>query len=170
MTYNFSPTQNNGRIVSSVDAVTGENVSYSYDSLNRLIASSTAGTAGVQWGYSHGFDGFGNLSAKVATKGSAQTVYLNVDSTTNQVRINGDIGYDANGNWMGMVVATCSRGTQSPAKGCRLPNRRGYLHLLVSRAIDCSVVQYACPPLRSRSRPVAAAIDCRPQVLNSRQT
>ena len=36
---NYSATQNNGRIVSSADAVTGENVSYAYDSLNRLIAA-----------------------------------------------------------------------------------------------------------------------------------
>ena len=41
----FSATQNNGRIVSSVDGVTGENVSYTYDSLNRLIAAATTGTA-----------------------------------------------------------------------------------------------------------------------------
>ena len=32
MTYAYSTTQNNGRIVSSVDAVSGENVSYTYDS------------------------------------------------------------------------------------------------------------------------------------------
>ena len=37
--YRYSSTQNNGRIVSSSDAVTGENVSYAYDSLNRLIAA-----------------------------------------------------------------------------------------------------------------------------------
>ena len=82
--------------------MTGENVSYSYDSLNRLVAASTAGTAGVQWGYTYGYDGFGNLADKIATKGSAQTVYFNVNSANNQVRASGDIGYDANGNWYGM--------------------------------------------------------------------
>jgi YD repeat-containing protein len=46
MTYDFSSTQNNGRIVSSVDAVTGENVSYTYDSLNRLIAAATTNSSG----------------------------------------------------------------------------------------------------------------------------
>ena len=43
MTYTYSATQNNGRIVSSSDAVTGENVSYTYDSLNRLIAAARRG-------------------------------------------------------------------------------------------------------------------------------
>ncbi|MGD0049952.1 MAG: hypothetical protein ABSE42_23395 [Bryobacteraceae bacterium] len=65
MTYNYSATQNNGRIVSSADAVTGENVSYTYDSLNRLIAAATTGTGGVQWGDSYSYDGFGNPTSKV---------------------------------------------------------------------------------------------------------
>ena len=46
MICNFSATQNNGRIVSSADAVRGENVSYTYDSLNRLIAAATTNTSG----------------------------------------------------------------------------------------------------------------------------
>jgi len=45
-TYNYSATQNSGRIVSSADAVTGENVSYTYDSLNRLIAAATTNRTG----------------------------------------------------------------------------------------------------------------------------
>ena len=49
MTYNFSATQNNGRIVSSADGVTGENVSYTYDSLNRLIAAATTNPTGPIW-------------------------------------------------------------------------------------------------------------------------
>ena len=46
MTYNFSATQKNGRIVSAVDGVTGENVSHTYDSLNRLIAAATTNRTG----------------------------------------------------------------------------------------------------------------------------
>ena len=105
MTYNFSPTQNNGRIVSSADAVTGENVSYTYDSLNRLIAASTSGTTGVQWGNSYSYDGFGNLTGKTVTKGTAPTLSPLVDSNTNRVRLSGDLGYDANGNWRGAAGA-----------------------------------------------------------------
>jgi len=43
MTYNHASTKNNVRIVLSSDAVTGENVSYTYDSLNRLIAAASTG-------------------------------------------------------------------------------------------------------------------------------
>ena len=49
--------------------MTGENVSYTYDSLNRLIAAATTG--GVQWGESYSYDGFGNMTSKTSTKGSA---------------------------------------------------------------------------------------------------
>jgi YD repeat-containing protein len=108
LTHTFSPTQNNGRITSSVDGVTGENVSYTYDSLNRLIAASTAAAAGVQWGYTYSYDGFGNLADKIATKGSAQTVCFNVNSTTNRVRINGDAGYDVNGNLKPLTASRVS--------------------------------------------------------------
>jgi YD repeat-containing protein len=61
MTYNYASTKNNGRIVSSVDAVTGENVSYTYDSLNRLIAAAT--TTGAPWSESYTYDGFGNMTS-----------------------------------------------------------------------------------------------------------
>jgi RHS repeat-associated protein len=87
--------------VSSVDAVTGENVSYTYDSLNRLIAAATSGTTGVQWGDSYSYDGFGNLTSKVVTKGTAPSVYPQVNSNTNQASMIGDNGFDANGNWLG---------------------------------------------------------------------
>jgi len=39
------------------------------------------------------------------TKGTAPTLSPIVDSTTNQVRMSGDLGYDANGNWLGMPSA-----------------------------------------------------------------
>jgi YD repeat-containing protein len=70
MTYNFSATQNNGRIVSSSDAVTGENVSYTYDALNRLIAAATTNWGGPVWGNSYSYDGFGNLTGKTVTRGT----------------------------------------------------------------------------------------------------
>ena len=36
MTYSFSATQNNGKITSQTDAISGETATYQYDSLNRL--------------------------------------------------------------------------------------------------------------------------------------
>jgi RHS repeat-associated protein len=101
MTYNFSTTQNNGRIVSSSDAVTGENVSYTYDSLNRLIAAATTNGAGPIWGNSYSYDGFGNLTSKTVTQGTAPSASPQVNSATNQARMIGDYGFDANGNWLG---------------------------------------------------------------------
>ena len=101
MTYNFSSTQNNGRIVSSSDAVTGENVSYTYDSLNRLIAAATTNKTGPTWGDSYSYDGFGNLTSKSVTQGTAPSVSPQVNSATNQARMIGDYGFDANGNWLG---------------------------------------------------------------------
>jgi YD repeat-containing protein len=37
MTYNYSANQNNGQITSSVDAITGETITYQYDALKRLL-------------------------------------------------------------------------------------------------------------------------------------
>jgi YD repeat-containing protein len=75
-------------------------MTYAY-SANRLIAAATSGTTGVQWGDSYSYDGFGNLTSKVVTKGTAPQVYPQVSSATNQARMSGDYGFDANGNWMG---------------------------------------------------------------------
>ena len=102
MTYNFSATQNNGRIVSSSDGITGENVSYTYDSLNRLIAAATTNGTGPIWGNSYSYDGFGNLTGKTVTQGTAPSALPQVNSATNQARMIGDYGFDANGNWLGM--------------------------------------------------------------------
>ena len=71
MQYIFSPTQNNGRITQSIDGVTGEQVTYTYDSLSRLIRAETADTS---WGNAYSYDGFGNLTAKTVTKGSADVL------------------------------------------------------------------------------------------------
>jgi YD repeat-containing protein len=67
----YSGTQNNGRITQSIDGITGENVSYAYDALNRLIAASTADNT---WGNVYTYDGFGNLTGKTVTKGSAPSL------------------------------------------------------------------------------------------------
>jgi YD repeat-containing protein len=93
MQYNYSATQNNGRIVNSVDGVAGQHVSYSYDALNRLVNAATNPTDPGAWGQSYSYDGFGNLLAQVPTQGSAPSAYPPVDSTTNHV---GPV--DANGN------------------------------------------------------------------------
>ncbi len=87
-----SATQNNGQITQFRDGVSGEQVSYGYDSLNRLISASASSGA---WGQSFTYDGFGNLLQKTVTQGSAPTLSVAVDPATNRM-----VGqsYDANGN------------------------------------------------------------------------
>jgi RHS repeat-associated protein len=93
MTYNYSATgANNGRITGSVDAITGENTTYSYDTLNRL----TGATASGMWSESYTYDGFGNLTGKTGT-GGAPSMTASYDANNHQT----GVGYDANGNGPG---------------------------------------------------------------------
>ena len=91
ITYNFPAGTNNGKIASQSDAVSGETVTYQYDSLNRLLSASAA-----SWSQSYTYDGFGNLTGRVGT-GTAQstTISTPADAATN--RLSG-YSYDANGN------------------------------------------------------------------------
>src|SRR5205823_6631066 len=92
MQYVFSPTQNNWQITQSIDGITGEQVTYTYDPLNRLIRAETADNL---WGNAYAYDGFGNLTAKTVTKGSAPTFSATFDPATNRQT---GVQYDANGN------------------------------------------------------------------------
>jgi len=95
ITYSFSSANNNGRITGMTNTITGESVTYAYDSLNRLISAS----AGGQWGLSFSYDGFGNRLSQNVTAGSAPTIQQSYDMTTN--RLQGQY-YDANGNMGGI--------------------------------------------------------------------
>ena len=64
--YRYPAGQNNGRISQSKDYVTGEEVTYTYDALNRL---SRAETTDAAWGNQYAYDGWGNLLSKTVTKG-----------------------------------------------------------------------------------------------------
>jgi RHS repeat-associated protein len=92
MQYNYTAGQNNGRITSSQDYISGETVQYAYDGLLRLANAQTTGT---QWGEAYSYDGFGNLTGKTPTKGSAPALSVSYNPATNQP-YNGN--YDANGN------------------------------------------------------------------------
>ena len=65
---------------------------YTYDTLNRLTKAETTSAA---WGEAYTYDGFGNLTAKTATKGTAQTMSATYDPATNHQT---GTTYDANGN------------------------------------------------------------------------
>jgi RHS repeat-associated protein len=84
--YTFSATQNNGRIQSLHNAISGETVAYTYDSLNRLI--NAAKTGGTPWTRAYAYDGWGNLTQMGPSS-------YTVNPATN--RMNG-FTFDANGN------------------------------------------------------------------------
>jgi RHS repeat-associated protein len=84
-TYTY-PTGNNGRISQMTDNISGEQVSYTYDQLNRLVQSVSTVTGTVPFAY----DGFGNLTQQGQTT-------LSIDATTNRINSAG-YQYNANGN------------------------------------------------------------------------
>jgi RHS repeat-associated protein len=88
--YSYPSTQNNGKISSQTDNISGEQVVYTYDALNRL-ASATA-TSG-SWGQSYSYDGFANLTGQTVTTGSAPSYSVTPNPATNVVG-----SADANGN------------------------------------------------------------------------
>ena len=90
LTYNYPTGANNGKLSSINNAVSGETVTYAYDSLNRLLTASGSG-----WGESYGFDPFGNLLSKTVTSGSGPSLSQTVNTANNRV---GGLSYDANGN------------------------------------------------------------------------
>src|ERR1019366_6959269 len=90
ISYNFTAGQNNGKITSQTDNISGETVTYQYDSLNRLLSASSS----QSWSETYGFDAFGNLLSKTPT-GGAPTLSQSVYTTSNQIM---GQTYDSNGN------------------------------------------------------------------------
>jgi hypothetical protein len=91
LTYNYQTGTNNGKISSQSDAISGETVTYAYDSLNRLLSASGSG-----WNQSFGYDGFGNLVSK--TGSNSPPLSISVSATTNQIQGVFGLSYDNNGN------------------------------------------------------------------------
>ena len=78
--YNYPTGTNNGKISSMYNAISGETITYTYDSLNRLATA-----AGSGWGEAYTFDGFGNLNAKTVTSGSGPSLSLTTNPANNQM-------------------------------------------------------------------------------------
>ena len=95
--YAFTAGSNNGQISSLTNNISGETVTYQYDSLKRMISASGSG-----WSETYGYDSFGNLLSKTPT-GTAPTLSQAVSATTNQI-----VGqtYDANGNQLSGPLAS----------------------------------------------------------------
>ncbi len=79
--YLYTSGQNNGRISQMADGVTGEQVSYTYDALNRLAGAQTADSL---WGEQYRYDGWGNLVVKAVTKGTAPVYSQMFDPSLNR--------------------------------------------------------------------------------------
>jgi len=94
--YAYSSTQNNGKITSETDVVSGEQIAYTYDSLNRLASATSSVSPG--WGQSYTYDGFGNMTQQTVIKGTAPALSVSYDPATN--RQTGECA-DANGNLCG---------------------------------------------------------------------
>ena len=93
VTYAYPSTQNNGKISSETDGgYSGEVITYTYDSLNRLITASDQPTWPFSWGQSYGYDGFGNLTSATVTQGTAPAFTQSYDVNNHAG------GEDANGN------------------------------------------------------------------------
>ncbi len=125
--YRFSATANDDRITQMKDWITGEEVSYTYDSLARL---GTAATTGPDWGLAFSYDGFGNLTGQTVTKGTAPYMSATYDWATNR-RVGGT--YDANGNEYGSGGYTeydlenrMTRYDSSASYGYNVSNQRVY--------------------------------------------
>jgi RHS repeat-associated protein len=96
LAYAYPTGTNNGKISSMYNAISGETVTYTYDSLNRLATA-----AGSGWGEAYTFDGFGNLNAKTVTSGSGPSLSLTTNPANNQMDGIYETSYDANGNVLG---------------------------------------------------------------------
>jgi RHS repeat-associated protein len=97
LTYNYPTGTNNGKASSMYNALSGETVTYTYDSLNRMATA-----AGSGWGEAYTFDPYGNLTTKHVTSGSGPSLSVTVNSANNQVAGS----YDANGNALYSPSAT----------------------------------------------------------------
>jgi YD repeat-containing protein len=91
--YAYSSTQNNSKIISQTDNLSGEQVVYTYDALNRLASAQATNNS---WGQSYSYDGFGNLTDQNVIAGSAPAYHVVPDPATNYVSTT-----DANGNASG---------------------------------------------------------------------
>jgi RHS repeat-associated protein len=91
MAYNYTAGKDNGQIAGSADAVTGETITYLYDSLKRL-AKASSGT----WSDTYTYDGFGNLTGMTGS-GGAPSLSVSVNPATNQITPT-NVLYDGNGN------------------------------------------------------------------------
>jgi RHS repeat-associated protein len=107
------PALNDGRIAKRTNAISGEEVNYTYDSLGRLATAYTTAEQGSNaWGIAFSYDGFGNLTAEGATpapnvRPQVLSMNLNIIPATNRIQ-DSPYAYDNNGNLTSMPLRTMS--------------------------------------------------------------
>jgi hypothetical protein len=102
--YNYSATQNNDKIQSMTDSISGETITYQYDSLNRMVNASGTGDPNGPWSQAFTYDGFGNLVAKAGTN-APNNITINVNPANNQLTGNNAL-FDSVGNLLQYGVGT----------------------------------------------------------------
>lgn len=151
--YNFSATQNDGRIQSRYDTIVGPygyaigdaTTSYVYDTLGRLTsATSSSATSSYARGQSFVYDPFGNLLQQNVTSGSAPAMNLTVDPNTNRINMSGFV-YDAAGNLTQTPNANGTSNTYAYDSENRLVKANGTSYFYGSSGNCCS------RPCRGRS-------------------
>ena len=119
ITYNYSSTQNNGKITSQTDNLSGEQVVYAYDALNRLAS---AGATNSSWGQSYAYDGFGNLTNQNVTAGTSTPTLGVTYNASNNLQTT-DCA-DANGNILvSGATYNCNNIPNGAAYGYDVANR-----------------------------------------------
>ena len=108
--YRYASGQNNGRITQRKNWVSGEEVSYQYDSLQRL---SSAVTTGPEWGLSFSYDGFGNKTAQTVTKGTGPAMTAAYDGFNRMIGVT----HDSNGNMYGTTGTVVRHREPAPNLG-----------------------------------------------------
>ena len=80
LTYNYPSGMNNGKVSSMYNAVSGETVTYTYDTLNRIATASGCDQLSgctqqtFAWTQQYTFDPFGNLTGKTGSGPSLSIV------------------------------------------------------------------------------------------------
>jgi YD repeat-containing protein len=89
----YPSTNNNGKIASQTDNVSGEQVSYTYDALNRLATAATQSTFTPEWAQSYSYDGFGNLTNVTQDGTTILTGIYDANNHAGSEDANGNPGY-----------------------------------------------------------------------------
>ena len=84
-----------GRLVADKDCISGEQMSFAYDSMGRL---KSAKSEHRNWEADYEYDGFGSLTAKKQKKSRGRLFEVKHDPRTNHIQQNNQLEYDANGN------------------------------------------------------------------------